>query len=202
MVMRPESLKRLGNLETSVLSKLPSEDAFNATLEVRYVRLDLGSIVILADHATNTGPTAHWAYEYYAPAAAHRLGLLPELCRFFLHLPVGNNTPELAAEMRVPPVFDDVYVQANLGKLVLDDFGRLCADTCQFAAPNLVTARLLEQYLGKPLSQHIGKTGVFYTPAGDTLQLQIAAYDGRNYYSLDQGGNHKQIFGQLVGFEE
>lgn len=189
-------------INTRVLNELPEKNSFNGTIIARYVALDIGSIIILSEHHSNTGPALNFAFDYYAPATAQQLGLVPEHCRFFLHLPIGNITPEMTAKLDVHPVFDDIYEQAQLGKLVHDDYNRLCADTYSFTNPSLETAKLLEQYLSHPLSKNLGRTGVFYTPTGDLLQLKISAYDGRNYYTREGSEFDRRIFGQLAGFED
>ena len=189
-------------INTRILNELPEKDSFNGTIIARYVPLDLGSFVILGEHPSNTGPAVNFAFDYYAPAVVQRLGLVPEHCRFFLHLPIGKKTPEMAAELGVPAVFDDIYEQVQIGRLVHDDYNRLCADSIAFSNPNLKTARLLEKYLGHPLSKNLGRKGVFYTPAGDLLQLKISAYDGRNYYTREGSEEDKRIFGQLAGFDD
>lgn len=189
-------------LITKILTELPEKESLNGTIMARYARLDLGSIVILTDHPTNSGPATIWGIDYYAPAAAQRLGLVPEYCRFFVHTPMPSYTPEEAARINEKPVFDDTYEQVNIGKLIYDDYDRLHAGSFSIPEPNLTNARLLERYLGMPLSKHIGRKGVFYTPEAETLQLTITAYDGKNYYTRGKKGQHMEIIGQLVGFEE
>lgn len=189
-------------LITTTLNEMPDKETFNATLWVRYVPLDLGSIIILTGLSSNMGKSITWGIEYYAPAVASKLGLKVEYCHFFIHSPVIIESPELAARLKLPPEFDATYMQVNVSSLMCDDYQRLCADRYTLTEPSLKMASLLEKYLNQPLTKHLGRPGVFYTQDADTLVRKISAYDGKNYYVCDSQGQHQKIKGQLVGFDD
>lgn len=154
------------------LRNLPDTERFNGTVNVTAITGMLRPILVLEEAPEKVGPPIALAIDYYAPAAAARLGL-----------PV-NRTLYVLKEKGL---HDDKYKIVDLSDLVVDPWGRTHAgggDTVWREMPRAFYENLMDT-LGLEYSNMTGMTWAFAMSNGYLENHKIGGYDGENYYSVE-----------------
>lgn len=159
------------------LHNLPDAEKFNGSLVATAIGGLLRPILVMEGISKPDSPPINLAIDYYAPAAAARLGLPVERTLYVL---------------KEDGVHDDRYTIVDLPKLIVDPWGRTHAGGGKLVWRDLPKPiyESIMGYLGKNKSNMIGKSWVFVMPNRTLKRFSIGGYDGNNYYD---GDGHKII---------
>lgn len=167
-----------------ILKNLPDTERFNGAVKATVISGLLRPIMILEDTPENTGPLIPLSIDYYAPAAAARLGLS-----------VKNTIYILKEE----GVGDDKYMMVDLPNLVTDPWGRTHAGGGEIKWKSLPKDyyEKITGILDTPTTRHLNHKRTFKMFNGSLCQHKITGYDGMNYYNE----NGEKINGRIDGWE-
>lgn len=172
------------DLKMVTLKNLPDVTSMNGSVDVMAIRSMLRPILIIKENRDNPGPGLEMAIDYYAPAAAARLGMAVDRTQYI----VKSETDH-----------DDTYIIVDLPKLIVDPWGRSHAgagDTHWREMP-IAYYESIMKVTGNSTSRQIGRIGVFHGPDGVLRRRLIEAYNGSSYFSKGE-----RIKGRLVRTEE
>lgn len=166
-------------VQTAILEELPDSNEFSGVMNVTTISYDLHPVLIIEAHHDNQGPELTLGVDYYAPAAAARMGL-----------PVDQTTYIL----KTGGVFDYSYQEVYLKSLVKDQWGRYHAKEVIWRNIGNDRLKRILKDVGEIHCNHIGKTGVFIGCDSLVIRRSINGYTGTAY--LDECG--EIILGDLL----
>ena len=173
--MKPE-------VQTAVLKELPDSEDFCGVMNVITIGYDINPVLIIEAHKDNQGPELSLGIDYYAPAAAARMGL-----------PVGRTTYIVKSD----DAFDHCYQEVSLKHLVKDQWGRYHAKEVNWRDIGDDRLKTILKDIGEKHSCNIGKTGIFMGRDRIVIRRKIKGYTGTEY--LDENG--ETISGELLRLE-
>lgn len=171
-------------VKTMKLDNLPDAEKFNGTIIATAIFYDINPVLILEEHPNNTGPELNLAIDYYAPAAAARLGLVVDKTQYIV---------------KTKGILDYDYKDVILPGLIKDPWGTYHAGNGDVRWVNIELNRLslILSDAKEETSRHLGKTGVFVKQNGEVIREKIKNYDGTHYYN----SKNEAVFAELLRLE-
>jgi hypothetical protein len=169
-------------VRTKVLNELPDGEDFCGVMSVTTIGYDIVPVMIIEAHKDNQGPDLSLGIDYYAPAAAARMGM-----------PVDRTT----YIVKTDDAFDYSYQEVSLKHLVKDQWGRYHAKEVTWRDIGDDRLKTILNDIEEKHSFNIGKTGVFMGSDRIVKRRKIEGYTGTEY--LDENG--ETISGELLRLE-
>jgi hypothetical protein len=169
-------------VQRKVLNNLPDSKDFCGVMSITTIGYDLRPVLIIEAHKDNHGPELTIGIDYYAPAAAARMGL-----------PVDRTT----YIVKTDDAFDYCYQEATLKNFGKDQWGRYHAKEVAWRDIGNDRLKTILKDVGESHTNNIGKVGIFI--GGDRIpkRRKINGYTGTEY--LDDVG--EIIVGELLRVE-
>lgn len=169
-------------VQKTVLDNLPDSKDFCGLLNVTTIGYDLRPVLIIEANENNQGPEITLGIDYYAPAAAARMGL-----------PLDRTT----YIVKTDGAFDYCYQEVILKSLGKDQWGRYHAKEVSWRDIGSNRLQTILKDTGEVHTNNIGKIGIFMGEDRITKRRKVGGYTGTEY--LDNFG--KVITGELLRVE-